>query len=196
MIRGIEHLERAHYDDPETYEFAAGGSPTENVAERLAIIEPHTRGRRLLDVGAGKGEFVAGATAAGFDAVGVEPSARFCEHARRAHGVTMHQGVLHDVDTLASARFDVVTALHVLEHVDDPHEFVDSLRNHARAGRSRGDRGPQRRVDSAACRRLVSPPPRASVVDSGVTAPPAVPPSCLHTRITRTSRPRSWARAR
>ncbi|MEY2448268.1 MAG: hypothetical protein QOH79_1744, partial [Acidimicrobiaceae bacterium] len=71
MIRGFEHLEHEHYDDPDGYEFAAGGSPAENVAERLALIERHVSGRRLLDVGAGKGEFVAGAIRAGFDATGV-----------------------------------------------------------------------------------------------------------------------------
>lgn len=134
MIRGLEHLERAHYDDPDTYQFAAGSSPTDNVAERLAIIDQHARGHRLLDVGAGKGEFVAGASAAGFDAIGVEPSSRFCEHARRAHGVTMHQGALAGVAALASERFDVVVALHVLEHVDDPHDFVRSLGHHAQFG--------------------------------------------------------------
>jgi 2-polyprenyl-3-methyl-5-hydroxy-6-metoxy-1,4-benzoquinol methylase len=130
MIRGFEHLEHEHYDDPAGYEFAAGGSPAENVAERLALIERHVVGRRLLDVGAGKGEFVAGATRAGFDATGVEPSARFCDHARETHGAEMHVGQLDDIAALATERFDVVTALHVLEHVDQPHQFVASLKNH------------------------------------------------------------------
>jgi len=58
---------------------------------------------RLLDVGAGHGRFVAAARAAGYDARGLEPSARSIEDAAVQDG-----------------SLDAVTLWHVLEHVEDP----------------------------------------------------------------------------
>ncbi len=73
---------------------------------------------RLLDVGAGRGRFVAHARAAGWDATGVEPSARGVQGAHD-HGIELQRAGI-DEASIASGSLDAATLWHVLEHLDDP----------------------------------------------------------------------------
>ena len=73
---------------------------------------------RLLDVGAGRGRFVAQARAAGWDADGIEPSQRGVAGAR-ALGVELQRAGIGDA-VVAPASLDAITLWHVLEHLDDP----------------------------------------------------------------------------
>ncbi len=72
----------------------------------------------LLDIGAGRGRFVAQARAAGWDAGGLEPSLRGVEGAR-ARGIELTRGDIAGVH-VAAGSLDAATLWHVLEHVDDP----------------------------------------------------------------------------
>jgi SAM-dependent methyltransferase len=81
---------------------------------RLSLLGP-ARGS-LLDVGAGRGRFVAAARAAGWAASGIEPSERGVSAAASVYGVSLERGGLAD----ASGTWDVVVLWHVLEHLDDP----------------------------------------------------------------------------
>ena len=72
----------------------------------------------LLDIGAGRGRFVAHARAAGWDAAGLEPSLRGIE-AARARGIELRRGEIDDAD-IAPGSLDAATLWHVLEHVDEP----------------------------------------------------------------------------
>ena len=73
---------------------------------------------RLLDIGAGRGRFVAQARAAGWDADGIEPSRRGVEGAR-TRGVELAQAGIDDA-AVAPGSLDAATLWHVLEHLDDP----------------------------------------------------------------------------
>ena len=73
---------------------------------------------RLLDVGAGRGRFVAQARAAGWDADGLEPSQRGVAGAR-ALGVELQQAGI-DEAVVTPASLDAAALWHVLEHLDDP----------------------------------------------------------------------------
>ena len=73
---------------------------------------------RLLDVGAGRGRFVAQARAAGWEAEGIEPSRRGVEGAR-ALGVELRRAEIADA-TVAAGSLDAATLWHVLEHLDEP----------------------------------------------------------------------------
>jgi len=126
-IRGLEHLEAAHYNDSDNYMKELGAGIYQMFDTRIRLIKKYTHAGQpdLLDIGAGKGEFLQVAARAGFQVTGVEPSAGFCEYARTRLGVNMQQGLLGEVGAIRGHRFDVVTMNHVLEHVEQP---VDLLR--------------------------------------------------------------------
>jgi SAM-dependent methyltransferase len=73
---------------------------------------------RLLDVGAGRGRFVAQARADGWQAEGIEPSLRGIAGAR-AQGIELQQAGIEDA-VVAPASVDAAALWHVLEHLDDP----------------------------------------------------------------------------
>ncbi len=75
-------------------------------------------GRSLLDVGAYIGVFVEIAAAAGWDALGVEPSEWAAAEAQK-QGIDVIYGT-QDAPQLQGQLFDVVTMWDVIEHVDDP----------------------------------------------------------------------------
>jgi 2-polyprenyl-3-methyl-5-hydroxy-6-metoxy-1,4-benzoquinol methylase len=75
-------------------------------------------GRELLDVGAYIGVFVEVVRAAGWQAMGVEPSAWAAAEARK-RGLEVLDGTLASA-ALADRRYDVITLWDVIEHFDDP----------------------------------------------------------------------------
>jgi len=79
----------------------------------------------LLDVGAASGIFLNLARRAGYDATGIEPSARLVADAERLYGLKMFCG---SAEQFPPGRiFDVVTLLDVLEHVTDPGAFLGTV---------------------------------------------------------------------
>jgi len=81
--------------------------------QRLSFIRALAPpGARLLDIGAGRGRFVAAARTAGYQASGLEP-------APRAEGPAVARAGVEDADVPAGS-VDAVTAWHVLEHLEDP----------------------------------------------------------------------------
>jgi SAM-dependent methyltransferase len=87
---------------------------------RLALLEGAGAGApgRLLDVGAGRGRFVAEAREAGWQAYGIEPSRRGVAGAG-ALGIELQRGAIADAD-VAGGSLDAATLWHVLEHLDEP----------------------------------------------------------------------------
>jgi SAM-dependent methyltransferase len=78
---------------------------------------------RLLDAGAGRGRFVAFARAAGYDAFGIEPSAR----AGTAGDGGWVERVPIEAARIAPASVDAVTLWHVLEHLDRPGAALERI---------------------------------------------------------------------
>ena len=87
---------------------------------------------RLLDVGAGRGRFVAEARAAGWYAHGIEPSLRGVEGAR-ALGIELQRGGIED-STVPPGSLDAATLWHVLEHLDEPGPAIARVGSWLRPG--------------------------------------------------------------
>ena len=104
----------------------------------------------LVEAGSAGGFFVATAVAAGIDAQGVEISQAAASMARDSLKVRVHSG------SFESARFtqpvDAVCAFHVLEHVEDPVEFISAARRILVAGGRLALEVPN--IESAAAGRL------------------------------------------
>jgi SAM-dependent methyltransferase len=95
---------------------------------RAAVPPP----ARLLDVGAGRGRFVAAARRAGYDAEGIEPDpARAAAGA--AYGVHLRVAGLEGAGVRPGA-LDAVTVWHVLEHLPDPDGAVSTVAQWLRPG--------------------------------------------------------------
>jgi SAM-dependent methyltransferase len=75
--------------------------------------------RRLLDVGAHAGRFIARARARGWDADGLELNPRTAAYAAAASGGIVHQGSL-EAWAPSGPRYDALTMTDVLEHIPDP----------------------------------------------------------------------------
>jgi 2-polyprenyl-3-methyl-5-hydroxy-6-metoxy-1,4-benzoquinol methylase len=83
---------------------------------------------RLLDVGCGTGAFVAAALQKGFDAYGIDLSARAIEAGRRHFGIEhLYEASVDGLKDRFDKQFDVVTAFEVLEHMDDAERFLAQL---------------------------------------------------------------------
>jgi SAM-dependent methyltransferase len=94
--------------------------------ERIARIERHRAGGRLLDVGCSYGEFLGVARARGFDVQGVEMSPDTAALAA-AQGTPVFVGSLADA-RFPDATFDIVHAGDVIEHLTDVRAFVAEIR--------------------------------------------------------------------
>lgn len=99
----------------------AGIRALERMSQLRSLAAPQAR---LLDIGAGGGEFVYMAAKAGFAARGIEPHQGYAEHARAMLDIDVIHGAMQDVQ-IADESIDVATMHHVLEHLPDP---VDALR--------------------------------------------------------------------
>ena len=97
--------------------------------EIVAFAREHVRGGEWLDVGCGFGFVLEAARAAGFGVRGLEPDATAAHAARERLGAAIEQGTL--TETTAAA--DVVSALDVIEHLDDVNAFAQLVRRKARA---------------------------------------------------------------
>ena len=78
---------------------------------------------RMLDVGCGAGELLAGHRDLGWSVCGIEPSAKAAAVCR-ARGLDVHVGTILDAPFAVDERFDVIIASHVIEHVREPVVFL------------------------------------------------------------------------
>lgn len=76
-------------------------------------------GRRVLDVGAAGGSFLAVARERGYEPLGCEPSTWMCAFARERYGLELHPGTIFDMP-VEKGSIDLLTLWDVIEHTPDP----------------------------------------------------------------------------
>jgi SAM-dependent methyltransferase len=104
----------------------------------------------LVEVGSAGGFFVEAAGRAGIAAEGVDVSAAAVGYARSELGITLRQGRFESM--MFPQTVEAVCAFHVLEHVDDPNEFLTAARRALMPGGRLAIEVPN--VSSVAARRL------------------------------------------
>lgn len=82
-----------------------------------AVAKP--RGKRVLDVGAAGGSFLAVAQKRGYEPIGCEPSTWMCRFAKERYGLELTPGTIFDLD-LEPGSVDLLTLFDVIEHTPDP----------------------------------------------------------------------------
>jgi 2-polyprenyl-3-methyl-5-hydroxy-6-metoxy-1,4-benzoquinol methylase len=80
----------------------------------------------LLDVGAGTGILVEEALREGYQAIGIEPCLWMVEQGVE-RGLPLKKGKLPDIEF--TGPYDIITLIDVIEHVTDPAELLEAIRN-------------------------------------------------------------------
>lgn len=91
-------------------------------------------GGRLLDIGCGMGHLVAEARRMGFDAVGVDPSEEAIAEAKRRSGPDSAICGAYAESLFPLDHFDLITLVHVIDHVVTPLEVLRAMHRHLRPG--------------------------------------------------------------
>lgn len=120
----------AAYADDSYYSARAMDGPASaylKQAEALTARSLDQRSGRILDVGCGPGGLLAAMRELGWTGVGVE-SGEAGVRVARARGLDVRQGSWDAVDLSAERPFDLVSFVHVLEHLRDPREALSRAR--------------------------------------------------------------------
>jgi len=94
------------------------------------LVTRHVSGTTILDVGCGDGVFLS-TLSEKWSKLGLEPSASGATLARKKNLDVAHATM---DSSPQSYQADLISALDVIEHVIDPHHFVESFKRHLRPG--------------------------------------------------------------
>lgn len=100
---------------------------------RLRAASDNASGR-LLDIGCGPGYLLSEAMKLGHDAVGVDPSERAVAHAQARFGKERVICAAYNRDLFPPQSFDLVTLVHVLDHVVAPGDLLALMHWHLKPG--------------------------------------------------------------
>ena len=95
-----------------------------NLKSKLKIVQKHSNGKKLLDVGAGTGDFLVVAKESGWSVHGVEPNSK--ANAKASEKGLELKSTLED---FANQKFNVITLWHVLEHIPNLTDQITRLSN-------------------------------------------------------------------
>lgn len=92
-----------------------------HIAQKL-----NPKAQSLLDFGSGKGQFLAVAKSLGWKGLGVETAKERAAFAKEKYEVEVHTE-LYQGGKIGKGNFDLITLNHVLEHLPEPLELVETL---------------------------------------------------------------------
>jgi SAM-dependent methyltransferase len=123
-----EEAQREYNPDTPGLEASVRGRVAAEMAWLHKAVVPHVASRgAFLEIGPGYGGLLAAARELGFNAFGVEPSARVAAFARDVMGLTGVRHAMFEPADWPAASFDAIYSYMVIEHVSDLHAFVAGL---------------------------------------------------------------------
>lgn len=125
LIDAYKRVNAAYFDSPET-----DPRYTSFYKQLERLVESHVARKTILDVGCGDGAFLS-TLSDRWSKYGLEPSASGTQLAKQKN-LDVACGTLDDPPRQYHA--DLISALDVIEHVIDPHQFVESFKRHLRQG--------------------------------------------------------------
>jgi 2-polyprenyl-3-methyl-5-hydroxy-6-metoxy-1,4-benzoquinol methylase len=126
----------SYYQDLEDLEYQGGRPERKLQALKLTrrlrpFVPPWVSEPSLLDVGAGSGILVEAAMQMGFKCKGVEPS-KWLQGIAERDGLPVVAGTMDQLPL--EERFNVITLIDVIEHVEDPLGLLYSCKDHLEKG--------------------------------------------------------------
>jgi len=104
-----------------------------NFLPQLDLLASYGFSGNLLDVGCSAGTFLKAAKERGWTVEGLDVGEGACARTSQEAGCPVHCGTL-DTVALPSESFDVIHAAQVIEHVLDPHAFLDAAHRRLKPG--------------------------------------------------------------
>lgn len=93
------------------------------IRNKFKLIRPYHSGGNVLDLGCGTGDFLAFLMTKGYSCLGIEPNPQ-----AQAIAKSKNLNVISHLSDIATSHlFDVITLWHVLEHVHNPKETLETL---------------------------------------------------------------------
>jgi SAM-dependent methyltransferase len=101
-------------------------SQTDDFLDILDRIKRYQASGKLLELGCCTGHFLALASKAGFEGMGIEPDPWSAEYARREFGLSVYETPVPELH-FDDRTFDVIAMFHVMEHLTRPMETLLDL---------------------------------------------------------------------
>lgn len=133
---------KAYYKDAYRVEYKASLQPSPRhvyragqvAVERIGYLKPLlSPGCKVMDLGAGGGELLYLLRSQGYDAAGIEPNEGYGEFARTVLGLPVQLGGYQEAK-VEPGSMDVVTAFHVVEHLEHPVEAMQVMKSWLKPG--------------------------------------------------------------
>jgi len=110
-----------HSNNPIAHDIA------KHIAQVVSKVLPEGEGNSVIDIGCGSGMLVDRLAKIGYQATGLDWSAPAIEYARNHYqGEYILADVEQGLDT--GSKFNCAVASHILEHLENPHEFLQSVK--------------------------------------------------------------------
>lgn len=103
----------------------------ERVLDRIGRFQ---KSGKMIEVGSGPGFFLDVAVGRGWEIEGIEPSAEWARFARERFAARVHEAGFEKLNEFPAGIFDAVVALDVIEHLENPREFLRACRRALKPG--------------------------------------------------------------
>lgn len=91
------------------------------------LLNSFPTAKTICDVGSGYGFFLDEAKKKNYEVFGIEPAKPLAKNSKQEFNLPIFAGTLTEYLKSQKKKYDIVTCIHVIEHVRNPKQFIDSL---------------------------------------------------------------------